>query len=164
MSQFNNTKGSKFNMSMTSMNMSKSKLYNDSTKEKYVYVDNQEVVAAHADVFKNDLDFQLDHFETIRLSYITFSRKVKDTYETIEENLVTKISKLDDMLKEFDDEQAQFVTYAKDELSLINQDDAILNRDLDWAMQRTIENMQFIGADFKEDILLMKGNRGSYTN
>jgi len=33
-----------------------------------------------------------------------------------------------------------------------------MNRDLDYAMQRTIENMNFIGADFKENILLMTGN------
>ena len=79
MSQMNNTKGTKFNMSMTSMNMSKSKLYNESTKEKYIHTDHQEIVGVHAEAFKNDLDFQLDHFETIRLSYITQSKKVKDT-------------------------------------------------------------------------------------
>ena len=97
-------------MSMTSMNMSKSKLYNESTKEKYIHTDHQEIVGVHAETFKNDLDFQLDHFETIRLSYITQSKKVKDTYESIEEDITKRISRLDDMLKEFDEEQSSFVT------------------------------------------------------
>jgi len=60
---------------------------------------------------------------------------------------------LKDILVNFNEEQAQWVTAIQDELNFCDDDTKVLLNDCNWGLTKCRDLMEFIGSEFSEDIM-----------
>ena len=95
----------------------------------------------------------LDDFIKVKDDFSDLSANIKSRCDMLIQEQESAIDRLTDILANFNEEQAQWVTAIQDELNFCSDDTTVLLNDCNWGLQKSRDLMEFIGSEFSEDIM-----------